>query len=340
MKSSIRHLLLWFLLPLAMMSCVEEPAFFPNTKIGNYDALWHLIDTRYCYLDYKAINWDSLYVVYKPGLDTVSNEVELFDLMAALLAELKDGHVNLSANFDRSRYWAWFQEYPSNFSSSVLYSDRYLGRHYRMAGGFHYTTLQAGQIGYLYYSSFSNAFSQSQLKAIFKQFEGCSGLIVDVRENGGGSLSLSEALASYFMDKKTLTGYIAHKTGDGHSAFSKPEPVYTPAMDSVLRWHKPVVVLTNRHCYSATNDFVVRMKAAPRALIMGDQTGGGGGLPLSNELPNGWMLRFSACPMYDADKQHTEWGVLPDITVSLDSLDLAGGYDTLIERAIGWLTAN
>jgi C-terminal processing protease CtpA/Prc len=192
----------------------------------------------------------------------------------------------------------------------------------------------------LYYSSFSNAFSQSQLKAIFKQFEGCSGLIVDVRENGGGSLSLSEALASYFMDKKTLTGYIAHKTGDGHSAFSKLEPVYTPAMDSVLRWHKPVVVLTNRHCYSATNDFVVRMKAAPSALIMGDQTGGGGGLPLSNELPNGWMLRFSACPMYDADKQHTEWGVLPDVAVSLDSTDLAGGYDTLIERAIGWLTAN
>lgn len=325
------------LLPLGMVSCVEEPTLYPNTKEGNFDALWQLIDTRYCYLDYKGIHWDSLYTVYKPGLDTVSNDVELFDLMAAMLAELKDGHVNLSALFDRSRYWSWYQDYPSNISAAVLYSNRYLGKHYRMAGGFQYTTLDAGNVGYLYYSSFSNSFSDSQLLAIMKQFEGCKGLIVDVRENGGGSLALSEALASYFMDKKTLTGYIAHKTGDAHTAFSKPEPVYTPSKDSALRWHKPVVVLTNRHCYSATNDFVVRMKAAPRAIIMGDQTGGGGGLPLSNELPNGWMLRFSACPMYDADMNHTEWGVAPDVAVSLDSTDLAGGYDTLIERAVAWL---
>lgn len=336
----LQHLRLWFvLLPLTFVGCVEEPTFFPNTKEGNFDALWHLIDTRYCYLNYKAINWDSLYTVYKPALDTVSDDIELFDLLAALLGELKDGHVNLYSPFDRSRYWSWFQDYPSNFSSALLYSNRYLGYHYRMVGGFHYTTFDAGRVGYMYFSSFSNTFTQSQVSAIFKQFEACRGLILDVRDNGGGSLSLSEELASYFMDKKTLTGYIAHKTGDGHAAFSEPSPMYTVAKDSSLRWHKPVVVLTNRHCYSATNDFVVRMKAAPRATILGDQTGGGGGLPLSNELPNGWMLRFSACPMFDAAMNHTEWGVSPDVAVSLDSIDHVEGYDTLIERAIDLLTA-
>ncbi|NLT02770.1 MAG: peptidase S41, partial [Bacteroidales bacterium] len=62
-------------------------------------------------------------------------------------------------------------------------------------------------------------------------------------------------------------------------------------------------------------------------------------LPLSNELPNGWMLRFSACPMFDAAMNHTEWGVSPDVAVSLDSIDHVEGYDTLIERAIDLLTA-
>jgi len=73
---------------------------------------------------------------------------------------------------------------------------------------------------------------------------------------------------------------------------------------------------------------------APNATIVGDRTGGGGGLPLSNELPNGWLVRFSACPMYDAAMQHTEWGLDPDVKVDMSALDASLGYDSIIERAI------
>ena len=46
---------------------------------------------------------------------------------------------------------------------------------------------------------------------------------------------------------------------------------------------------------------------------MGDQTGGGSGLPFSSELPGGWSIRFSASPIYNAKMQHTEFGIKPDI---------------------------
>ena len=75
------------------------------------------------------------------------------------------------------------------------------------------------------------------------------------------------------------------------------------------------------------------MKDAPYAIVIGDQTGGGGGMPSSNELPNGWMVRFSASPMYDGNMQHIEFGIEPDIRVDLDSTDVAKGRDSLIERA-------
>ncbi|EKC55562.1 hypothetical protein LEA_15281, partial [human gut metagenome] len=45
--------------------------------------------------------------------------------------------------------------------------------------------------------------------------------------------------------------------------------------------------------------------------VMGDRTGGGSGLPFSSELPNGWSVRFSACPVLDVNKQHTEFGMTP-----------------------------
>ena len=71
---------------------------------------------------------------------------------------------------------------------------------------------------------------------------------------------------------------------------------------------------------------------------MGDQTGGGSGLPFFSELPNGWSVRFSACPMFDADGNQIEFGIQPDIYVSLDSADVASGSDTMIEAARHFLT--
>lgn len=326
------------LLPLLLVlaSCVEDPVSYPNTWQGNFDALWNTIDTRYCYLDYKQVNWDSIKVVYQSKLSSVSDEFDFFDLMGEMLNELRDGHVNLYSEFDRSRYWNWFEDYPSNFQAELIYSPRYLGSDYRISGGMRYGKIDGGRIGYIYYSDFSSSFTVTNLKFIFDYMSDCEGLILDVRNNGGGYLSSAETLASCFFDKKTLTGYMTHKLGNGHSDFSKPIAMYTDKSDS-LNWTKPVMVLTNRLSYSATNAFVCQMKAAPNATIVGDRTGGGGGLPLSNELPNGWMVRFSAVPMYDADMQHIEWGLDPDVKVDISSTDAKAGYDTIIQRAIALL---
>ena len=67
--------------------------------------------------------------------------------------------------------------------------------------------------------------------------------------------------------------------------------------------------------------------------VMGDQTGGGSGLPFTSELPIGWSIRFSACPHFDARMQHIEFGIEPDIYTSLDESLAAQGKDSMIEAA-------
>jgi len=162
-------------------------------------------------------------------------------------------------------------------------------------------------------------------------------LILDVRNNGGGILTLAERLAARFTNQKILTGYISYKTGKGRNDFSSPEPIYLePATDRV-RWQKPVAVLTNRRSFSSTNDFVSKMRQMPKAVIIGDKTGGGSGLPFSSELPNGWSVRFSASPMFDPDMNHTEFGIEPDIKVNMESQDIQKGIDTIIETARQYL---
>ncbi|MFA5651570.1 MAG: peptidase S41, partial [Proteiniphilum sp.] len=62
------------------------------------------------------------------------------------------------------------------------------------------------------------------------------------------------------------------------------------------------------------------------------------GLPFSSELPNGWSIRFSASPMFNAEKEHIEFGVEPDIRVDMLQDDRDKNKDTIIERAREFLT--
>ena len=71
----------------------------------------------------------------------------------------------------------------------------------------------------------------------------------------------------------------------------------------------------NQGVYSAANDFTLRMKGLPQVKIVGVKTGGGGGLPMSSELPNGWAVRFSSSRTYDADGADIEQGITPDVVL-------------------------
>ncbi|MDR3653988.1 MAG: S41 family peptidase [Paludibacter sp.] len=328
-----KYLLIILFTAVLLPSCMNEPIVEPNTYEGNFESLWKIIDTKYCYLDYKHINWDSIHAAYKLKIDTVKTQFAFFDLMGSMLNELKDGHVNLYSDFNESRYWKWYTDYPDNFSLALINTSRYLGNNYLITNGFNYAKIANGKVGYIYYGSFEDNFSDNNVAYMMNYFSSCRGLIIDVRNNGGGSLSNSSQLASYFFKQETITGYIEHKTGDAHSDFSAPLAMKTIANKNA-QWQRPVIVLTNRLAFSATNDFVNRMTQAPNALIVGDKTGGGGGLPISSELPNGWLVRFSASPMLNIAKQNIEFGIEPDYLVSLSATDQANGYDTIIEKAI------
>jgi hypothetical protein len=318
-----------------LFSCMEIENH-ADTPRGNFEALWKILDEHYCFFDYKGIDWNQIHTDYSRRIDSDMNQESLFLLLNEMLQELKDGHVNLISAFDFGRYWSWFEDYPSNYNQELI--NAYLGSDYHIVGGLHYKVFD-DNVGYIRYADFSSTIGESGLDYAIDKMSLCSGMIIDVRDNGGGLLTNSTLLASRFFNEKTLVSHLQHKTGKGHNDFSAPTATYiTPS--TRLRYQKPVVVLTNRKCYSSTNDFINAMRYAPNVTILGDKTGGGSGLPFSSELPNGWSVRFSACPMYDRDMQQIEFGIDPKIAVSLSQSDVRQGKDTLIEAARQLLKAN
>ena len=147
----------------------------------------------------------------------------LFEVLSEMVAELRDGHVNLTSSLASSQYRQWFDSYPRNFSDSI--QSIYLKKDYNQSSGLTYQILE-NNIGYIYCSSFSNGIGDGNLDQTLNRLAICDGLIIDVRNNGGGNLTTAQKLAARFTNQKTLVGYMTHKTGKGHSDFSNPYPVY------------------------------------------------------------------------------------------------------------------
>ena len=324
------------LILLGLTSCFEEDSYV-DTKKGNFDALWKIIDERYCFFDYKEIDWNEVYLKYSAQITEDMTHDELFEVLGNMLEELKDGHVNLIATHDRSRYWKWYEDYPDNFYEQI--QRKYIGTDYSLAGGLKYKILD-NNIGYIYYGDFSSGLGEGNLDQVLYRMRFCDGIVIDVRHNGGGLLSNSEKFASRFFKEKTHIGYILHKSGKGHNEFSKPYKRYISPPANRVKYLKTVVVLTNRRSYSATNDFVNSMRYAPNTTIIGDRTGGGSGLPFTSEIPNGWLVRFSASPILDAEGEHTEFGIEPNIRVDITEADIWAGRDAILERGFEYIQQN
>ena len=316
-----------------LMSCVDIEER-DDTATGNFEALWTILDEHYCFFDYKqkeyGLDWNEVHEKYKVRVNDNMSTVQLFEVLCDMLGELRDGHVNLSSSMDYGRYWKWQENYPYNYSDSLI--RRYLGTDYKIASGLRYRVLD-DNIGYIRCASFESAIGEGNLDEVLSYLLLCRGLIIDIRGNGGGDLTTAERLAGRFVQEKTLVGYMQHKTGTGHNDFSEMKEIYLEPSSNV-RWHKKVCVLTNRSVYSAANAFAVWMHCLPNVTLVGDHTGGGSGMPMNNSLPNGWNVRFSACPMYDANKQQTEFGIDPDMKVDLTNDITIGSYrDDIIEAA-------
>lgn len=328
MKKSVLYISLAFV----ALSC--EKAFLDdnpdNDPRSNFEILWKTVDEKYSFFITKNINWDSVYTFYSPMVTSETTDQELFDVFDEMLFDLRDGHVNLISPFDISRNWEWYLNFPDNYDEQVV-ERNYLGPDHRIAGGIKYTIIDS--IGYIYYGSFSAGFTTQNLDEVFTYLEDTKGVIIDVRNNGGGSLNNAYALAQRFIpeQKHVLTTF--EKTGPGHGDFGNGLGV---SLSSVSRpnYTGPVALLTNRRCYSATNTFTAILSNFDHVTQIGDRTGGGGGIPVDNELPNGWRYRFSATLTTLPNGFDIELGIPPDVVANNTPDREAQGIDDIIERAL------
>lgn len=304
---------------------LKSPASDP---VAVFDELWNFMNIHYSMFHVKEVNWQQVYNDYRPQVKNGMSDSDLFKLMSSMLYTLKDGHVSLITKKDTATYINFFKAYPINFNYLNVVNT-YLKNDFKVSGPIIYKVVD--QIGYMYYKSFANTISDSELDVVFNAFKDTKGIIVDVRNNTGGQSINADKLFSRFIAEQKLVKFEVTKKGSGHNEFYEPTPFYiSPAG---VTYKNKVALLTNRMCFSTCNDFALYMSQLPNVKLIGDQTGGGGGNPNNYVLSNGWKLQYSATYTLSPAKANIENGILPTHKIDISPSDETLGKDPIIQKA-------
>lgn len=309
----------------------EEPGT-SNEEV--FEQVWSYTNEKYSFFDFKRIDWDSVKTVYAARVDNSISEDSLFTVLSDMLYTLRDGHVNLVSSFDISRNWNWFLDYPSNYNENLLERHYFKGEQQFMGP---FTVFDFEDVGYLHYASFSSKVTEGRMQQVLSKFKDHKGLIIDVRDNGGGAISNVFNIANHFVSSPTIVAYERIKNGPGKNEFTELVEMELDPIEDATVYNKPVVILTNRKCYSATNMFRTMMGALPNVTVIGDKTGGGGGVPTYTQLSNGWTLRVSSTQMYTVNGDNNEDGLFPDRRVDMNESDENNNLDSILEDALRFL---
>jgi retinol-binding protein 3 len=178
-----------------------------------------------------------------------------------------------------------------------------------------------GNVGYVKFNAFMDVTPSAKetVSAAFRFVRHTKALIIDLRENHGGSPLMVIQVESYFFPEKTRVNDLIvpnqHDTTKGWT-----DPTATDGL--ILRM--PVYVLTSSSTFSGAEDFAYGMQATKRATIVGEKTGGGAHPVGPVFLGNGFVAGIPHARSYNIHTG-TDWegtGVIPDIALKADaSLD-------------------
>jgi C-terminal processing protease CtpA/Prc len=170
---------------------------------------------------------------------------------------------------------------------------------------------------------------------------GLVGIILDMRNNGGGSGYLAKELAAYFFDEELIVGQRARYDETLGEFYIDPEQEDRFILAPIeQRYYEPVAVLVGPNCLSACEFFSYYMTLQDRATVVGYYPSGGlGGSVEIFFMPDGLSMQMTTGRALDADGNiHLEGiGVVPDIKVPVDAETVLGTADYVLEAAIEYL---
>ena len=194
---------------------------------------------------------------------------------------------------------------------------------------------RAGPFAVIYFNTFTQELALELTRALRTNLRHARGLVLDLRDNGGGDAEAMTDIASVFLPTDTSLGRFNDRAGQ---ITSTPQTRATMllAADEIARFNGPVVLLTSARTASAAEIFAAALREHGRARIIGEATCGCVlGIRQRHLLPDGGALDLSELDFHTANGTRLEGaGLTPDETIMPTRADLINGRDAALARAL------
>ena len=156
--------------------------------------------------------------------------------------------------------------------------------------------------------------------------QGISKLVLDLRGNGGGYVTAAQAVASLWLNEKSLI--VTEKKG------TKVIDEVRATGDNVLA-DTETIVLADESSASASEIVVGALKDNKKAQIYGVKTYGKGSVQEPIDMKNGALLKVTIAKWYTpSGKNIDKEGIAPDKTVEITAEQINRGEDPQLSEAI------
>lgn len=324
------------MLSILIFPACEKTFFEPeaqNNPVHLFEDLWNDFDRNYANFDERNVDWQAQYDIYYPQVNATTTDDELYDILTQMLTVLNDGHVDFVAP-DRKVFKSNIymnQEQRDGLFNLDLIKSNYLNNDFEEDTDGLNTYGFIGNVGYwrmLWIHE--NLLSTDK---ILDKFQNADGLIIDLRNNGGGDMTYSFSELGRLTDKEVFTHRSKTKNGSGKNDYTdwyewnlEPRAPY---------FNKPIVLITDHYTLSAAERTTIILKSLPNVTHVGDTTNGGLSTKIGRELANGWYYSIAPQKIEFIDgKSYEGVGFAPDIPVQNTIEEINTGQDKTLEKAV------
>lgn len=306
----------------------------PKGYAAQFDYLADRFARVYPSFPYKRVDWSAQRSAYRARAVAARSQDEFIAVAREMLEPLHDLHVwfvdprgdvvptfrpRFTSNFERGRW------------ERALRDANYVSRSAALGEA------NVGGYGYVYLGSWKSPIDATGLDLMMSRLRESPGLIIDVRTNAGGNDATALAFVSRFTSRPLVASYVQTRKGAGYDDL---ESVSARTVNARGPWQytRPVVIISGRGGFSATESFVAAMRTLPNVTVIGDTTGGASGNPATFPLGNGWQFTVPQWIEYGPDRQPIEGrGVAPHIVIPWSVSFYDRDRDPLIDAAVGIL---
>lgn len=236
------------------------------------------------------------------AFSSLSNEA----LAKELTSRLKkvDGHFRVGAPAEAGA--------EANPSLSIGYEDQVR----RINFGFRSVDILPGNIGYIdlrFFADFDSADApeRSVADAALQMIAHTDAVIIDLRDNGGGSPPMAAYLASAFLPPDSRA-YMAEHYRSGEIISQAPE---TPVDPARRRLTAPLIVMISARSASAAEALAYSLQSVQRAVVVGQSSMGAASMARPAATPSGFVVfvpyASTISPITNANWEGA--GVIPDV---------------------------